>query len=793
MKLCGGGSRYIISNNSSKKYPAPVICVRKDKKMGIKTYTLEWAGRDLVVEIGKLALQAHGSCTVRYGDTVVLATAVRGATPREGIDYFPLLVDYEERLYAAGKIKGSRFIKREGRPSDEAILTARMIDRSIRPLFPEHERRDVQVIVTVLSVDQENDPDIPALIAASLALSISPIPWNGPVAAVRVGRINDEWVLNSTYSAREKSALDLVVVGSRDEIIMLEAQAHEVPEDIMYAATEFGHKHVRKIFSFIEQITSEVGAKKDAAVPDSKDSANEDDLVRGKVESFVKESALEDLFPYKSKQEYKEKVNSLSGRLDEMLKEDNEVTKEMRARGLKLLDEYIERQARLLVVEKGRRVDGRALDEIRPLFSEVGLIPRTHGSGLFKRGETQVLSIVTLGAPGDEQLLDTMEFEGKKRYMHHYNFPGYSVGEVSPMRSPGRREIGHGALAEKAIEVVLPPKEQFPYTIRVVSEVLSSNGSTSQASVCGSSLALMDAGVPITKSVAGIAMGLVTHPHKKDTYYLLTDIQGIEDHAGDMDFKVAGTKDGITAMQVDIKLHGLSLAIVKDALEGARNARLKILEVMDACIAAPRKELSPYAPRITSFHINPEKIRDVIGPGGKIIREIIDETGVNIDIEDDGLVLVTSDNEQASEKAVEWIKNLTREVKAGEVFTGKVTRILDFGAFIEILPQQEGLLHISEIDWQRIDKVSDKVKVGDMIEVKVKEIDSMGRINLTRKELLPRPERGLSDNPRHHNNRPGRGPRKPFHRDKKNHRKSNDHDNSSSQRTTFNKPRATHM
>ncbi len=724
----------------------------------VKKFSLEWGGKNLEIEVGKLAQQALSACTARYGDTVVLATVTQGSEPRDGVDYFPLLVDYEEKLYAAGKIKGSRFIKREGRASDEAILTARLIDRSIRPLFDPNERRDVQVVVTVLSVDGENDPDIPALAAVSCALHLSPLPWRGPIGGVRVGQINGEWVLNPTYNAREKSEFDLVVVSKgKDEVVMIEAGANQVKEDVIVEAISFAQKHSLKLIKWIEDIRSQMGLpEKELTV--SLEESEEEKLLKDKIEKFISTINLDDIFPHKSKEDYKQKINSLKGKLEQELKDDNEVSKEMRAKGLVMFDEYLAKLARRYVFSKGKRVDGRAFDEIRPLSAEVGILPRTHGSALFMRGETQVLSVVTLGAPSDEQFLDTMEFEGKKRYMHHYNFPGFSVGEVSPMRGPGRREIGHGALAEKALEPVIPPKEDFPYTIRVVSEVLSSNGSTSQASVCGSSLALMDAGVPIAEAVAGIAIGLLTNPDNPNDYVLLTDIQGIEDHDGDMDFKIAGTKNGITAIQLDIKLDGISLEICRQALERGKQAREQILSVMNKTIDKPREQLSPYAPRIVSFRIDPEKIRDVIGTGGKVINEIIDATGVTIDIESDGLVMVTGTNEENVNKAVEWIKNIVRDVKVGEEFEGKVTRVLDFGAFVEILPGKEGMVHISELDWGRTDKVQDVVKVGDKIRVRVSGIDDMGRINLSRKALLPRPDNFADNNRRsqsnhHHNNR----------------------------------------
>ncbi len=710
----------------------------------VYNFELEYAGKTLKVQTGKLAGLAHGSCTVQYGETLVLATAVTGEQARDGIDYFPLMVDYEEKLYAAGKIKGSRWIKREGRATDEAVLTARVIDRSIRPLFKETERKDVQVMVTVLSVDGENDPDVPALTAASIALAISPIPWNGPVAAVRVGAINGEWVLNSSYEARAKSDFDLYLAGTESEVVMMELSGKQVKEELVAEAIEFGHKHLKKVVSLISEIQKKIGLPK-FIEEETAETIAEKELVRKKVEAYAA-NKIDKVFS-KSKEETKQNIQTLKKDLAENLKNDNEVSKDARAKGLALVDEFLAEAARKMVLEKNIRVDGRALNEIRPLSAEVGLLPRVHGSGLFQRGETQILSVVTLGGPGAEQYLDGMEEEGKKRYMHHYNFPGFSVGEVRPSRGPGRREIGHGALAEKALVPVLPDKETFPYTIRVVSEVLSSNGSSSQASICGSTLSLMDAGVPITAPVAGIAMGLVTDLKDKTKYKIITDIQGIEDHAFDMDFKVAGTTTGITAIQLDIKLGGIAANICREALNGAKEARLKILETMKDAISQPRAELSPYAPRIVILHINPDNIREVIGPGGKIINKIIEECDVEIDIEPDGTVFITSTNEEGSKKAVKWIEDLTREVKVGEEYEGTVTQIIkgqmngeEIGAIVEFLPGKDGMVHISNVAWERIDKVSDVLNIGDKVKVKVMEIDKeRGRIGLSRKELLPRP------------------------------------------------------
>ncbi len=717
-----------------------------------KQFKTEWAGRPLIIGTGKLAGQTHGSCTVQYGDTMILATVVQGINPREGVDYFPLMVDYEEKLYAAGKIKGSRFIKREGRATDEAVLTGRLIDRSIRPLFKETERKDVQVVITVLSIDGENDPDIPALIGASCALNISSVSWNGPISCVRMGRIEGEWVVNPSNEAKTKSELDLFLVGTKDEVVMIEADGNQVEDKIMFEAIEFGHKHMKKLFPFLQEVKESVGREKkiDADLLDEEKEIRA--LLDKKVKEFLSNIEFNKLFPYQSKDDFKDKLKEINTKLEKVLKDDSEVTKEMRAQGLAQIDDYVNEAARDYVMKESKRVDGRGLDEVRELGVDVGLLPRTHGSGLFSRGETQVLSVVTLGSPGAEQILDTMELEGKKRYMHHYNFPGFSVGEVKPNRGPGRREIGHGALAEKALESVIPGKEEFPYTIRVVSEVLSSNGSSSQASVCGSTLALMDAGVPIANPVAGIAMGMFSNSEDKNDYKILTDIQGIEDHFGDMDFKVAGTEQGITAIQLDIKLGGIGLQVCQEAIVKAREARLVILKKMQEIIAEPRQEMSPYAPRIESFNIHPDKIREVIGAGGKVINQIIDQTGVDIDIEDDGLVVVTGVKEAGVKEAVEWIKNIIREVQAGEEFDGKVTRLMDFGAFVEVLPGKEGLVHISELDWKRTEKVEDVVKVGDSMRVKVIEIDDQGRINLSRKALMTKPEGYEERPPRRDNN-----------------------------------------
>lgn len=691
--------------------------------MEVKTFRKEIAGRELIIEAGKLAGQANGSATVQYGDTVVLATATMSDQQREGVNFFPLMVDYEERLYAAGKIKGSRFIKREGRPTDDAVLSGRMTDRILRPLFNGRIRNDIQVVITILSVDQANDPDLCSIIGASIALAISDIPWNGPVGAARVSKADGKIIINPTYEQRKESLFEVMIAGKDGKINMIEAGGKEAPESEVLEAIEFAQSYIQEIEKFQTEIVSQIGkAKKEVPL------VKADDETEKKIREFLSDKLYDLNFKtVKAGQGAKEKI------IREGLKAfvvENFSEKELAVANI-IMEEETDAIMHKSILQDDKRPDGRKMNELREISANVGILPRTHGSGLFNRGATQALTVATLGAPSDEQTLDSMEEEGTKRFMHHYSFPPFSVGEVAPMRGPGRREIGHGALAEKALCPMIPDKEVFPYTIRLVSEVLSSNGSSSMASACGSSLALMDAGVPIARPIAGIAMGLVSN--KSGEYKVLTDIQGPEDHYGDMDFKIAGSEIGITAMQMDVKVEGITLEIIKETLAGARNARIQIMEIMSKTIPASRKELSPYAPRITTMRINPEKIRDVIGPGGKVINEIIAETGVTIDIEDDGLVIITSKDPVAAKKAEEWIKNLTREVVAGEVFQGKVVKIMDFGAFVEILPGQDGLVHISELAPTRVNKVSDIVKVGDVITVKVKEVDSQGRINLTHK------------------------------------------------------------
>jgi polyribonucleotide nucleotidyltransferase len=708
----------------------------------IKQYSLDWGGKKLSVEIGKIAKQANGSCTVRYGDTLVLATATMGTNPREGIDFLPLSVENEERLYAAGKIKSSRFMKREGRPTDDAFIGARMIDRAIRPLFNLKIRNEIQVVFTTLSFDKENDYDILGLIGASIALGISDIPWDGPIGAIRVGRGSGSgegaWVINPNYEVREKGGLDLVLAGTSERTTMIEVEANEVAESEMLEAMKFGAKHLKTVQDFIEKIVADAGKTKRVAndlIGVDEETAKEKEALINQAREFIFPKIREYLFssPKASKGDRRDAKGALAHTLDEHLKE-QQVGKDKRKWALDAMTKWVEEVVSQLILDEGKRVDGRALDEIRELSAEVALLPRVHGSGLFSRGETQILSSVTLGAPSDVQLIDNMEFNEKRRYFHHYTFPPYSVGETGRFGGGGRREVGHGGLAERAIWPMLPTKEQFPYTIRVVSETLGSNGSSSQGAICGSTLALLDAGVPLKKPVAGIAMGIATDPNDINRYKVITDLQDLEDGHGGMDFKIGGTRDGITSIQMDTKTNGLTWAIVEETLEKAKVARLKILEVMAKAIAAPRPELSPYAPRIIIMKINPELIRNVIGPGGKVINDIIDKTGVQIEVENDGTVTITSANLEGLEAARKRVEDLTRELKPGEFFPeAKVTRILDFGAFVEVLPGQEGMVHISELSPTRVEKISDVLKVGDIIPVVVIKIDELGRVNLSLK------------------------------------------------------------
>lgn len=734
-----------------------------------QVFTTDWLGRELTIKTGKLARQANSAITMQYGDTVVLATVVESKTEREGIDFFPLMVDLEEKLYAAGIIKGSRWVKREGRPTDEGIISGRMIDRSIRPLFDDNSRKEVQVVLTVLSADQENDHDIIALVAASAALSLSGVKWNGPIGGIRVGRIDGKFVFNPTYKEREQSDLDLIVAGTEKKVIMIEAGANEINEEDMYKAILAGQKELQGSIKLIQEMVKKVGVKTipekmEKVYADEKEEEKTKKELLDKVNDWLKDNVNKILFDktYYTKGERKLAVKTIKENLDNYLFE-QEVSKDMRSFAIKkTVDKAIDAEVTREIIENERRVDGRKLTEIRTLTSEVEILPRSHGASLFSRGETQIMSITTLGASGLAQTIEGVEGTSSKRFMHHYNFPAFSVGEARPNRGPGRRDIGHGALAEKAMEPVIPSKEDFPYTIRVVSETLSSNGSSSMGATCGSTLSLMDAGVPIKKAVAGIAIGLASNDDMSK-WKVLTDIQDLEDGKGGMDYKIAGTKDGITAIQLDTKTDGINEDIIKQALKQGKDGRLEILNVMSKAIESPRAELSQYAPRIISLQIDPEKIRDVIGPGGKIINEIIDACNVEIDIEDDGLVMICGTDSEGSKKALDWVKEIVRTFKAGEIVTGKVVRIMDFGAFVSLTPSQDGMVHVSELAPYRIDKPSDFLQVGDEVTVKVKEIDDKGRINLIMKglaenEKLWKDEKGKQEgfsNPRF-NNRGGR-------------------------------------
>lgn len=691
----------------------------------MRIFETEIAGRPFSVEIGEVAQLAKGSAMIRYGETSVLAIAAASKKPREGMDFFPLSVDYEEKQYAVGKIPGG-FLKREGRPSEKAILNSRLIDRPIRPLFPKGFRNDVQVVTTVMSVEQDNAPEIAAMIGASIALSISDIPFDGPTGSVAVGLIDGEFILNPTEAQREVSDLSLTVAGTKDAIMMVEAGANEVSEETMLEAILFAHEEIKKIVAFQEEIVAAVGVeKKDYTL------YLPTDELTAKVEAFVGRKMHEAVHT----EDKTERLENIDAVKTEVVEHFGELYPEQLNDIDTILTALQKKEVRSLILVDRIRPDNRKMDEVRPITAKIDYIPRVHGSGLFTRGETQVLSIATLGVLRDAQVLDGLSNDTEKRYMHQYNFPGYSVGEARPMRSPGRREIGHGALAERALLPMIPPEEEFPYAIRVVSEVLSSNGSTSQASVCGSSLALMAAGVPLKKPVAGVAMGLIKEDEK---LAILTDIQGMEDFLGDMDFKVAGTKDGITAIQMDIKIHGIDREILTQALEQARIGRMHILGIMNEEISEPRAELSPYAPRIMTMTINPDKIRDVIGSGGKVINKIIEETGVKIDIEDDGTIYIASEDGVAADKAKAIIEDIVKEVEVGEVYTGEVVRIMNFGAFVSLPGGKDGLIHISKLAKERVKSVEDVVKLGDVVTVKVVEIDDKGRINLSRKACLPK-------------------------------------------------------
>jgi polyribonucleotide nucleotidyltransferase len=686
---------------------------------------MQLGGRPLVLETGKLAKQANAAVTVRYGETVVLCTATASKEPKD-LDFFPLTVNFEERLYSVGKIPGG-FIKREGRPSESAILASRLTDRPIRPLFPEGFRNEVQIVDIVMSVDQDCSPEISAMIGTSAALSISDIPFNGPIGGVIVGRVDGRFVINPTVEQEERSDIHVVVAGTRDAIMMVEAEANEVPEEVILEAIMFGHEEIKKIVDMIDELVRVAGKPKMEV-----QLHQVDEEVNRAVREFASARLIEAI-RVPEKQARQDAIDAVNADAIAHFEQVYAETPEKMADVKEVLHDIVKEEVRRLITHEKIRPDGRALNEIRPIECEVGLLPRTHGSGLFTRGQTQALSICTLGALGDEQILDGIDLEESKRFMHHYNFPPFSVGEARPLRAPGRREIGHGALGERALAKVIPPENEFPYTIRLVSEVLESNGSTSQASICASTLALMDAGVPIKAPVAGIAMGLIKDG---DQFSILSDIQGMEDHLGDMDFKVAGTAKGVTAIQMDIKIDGINREILSQALEQAREGRMFILGKMLEVIKEPRKQLSPYAPKILIMQINPEKIRDVIGAGGKIINKIIDDTGVKIDIEQDGRVFIYSADEAANEKARQIIEGIVKDVVVGEVYVGTVRRIEKFGAFVEILPNKEGLVHISQLSTERVAKTEDVVKIGDKITVKVTEIDQMGRINLSRKAVL---------------------------------------------------------
>jgi len=691
----------------------------------LQTVEMELGGRKLVLETGRLAKQANAAVTVRYGDTVILSTVTASAEPKD-LDFFPLTVNYEEKLYAVGKIPGG-FIKREGRPSEKAILASRLTDRPIRPLFPEGFRNDVQIVNLVMSVDQDCSPEIAAMIGTSAALSISDVPFNGPIGGVVVGRIDGEFIINPTVEQEEKSDIYVVVSGTKDAIMMVEAEANEVPEDVMLEAIMFGHEEIRKIVEVIEQFVAIAGKPKMAVKLHEVDQT-----VDQEVRAYAAER-LVDAVKIAEKHARQDAIDAINeeaiAHFTEVYADESDKLSDVK----EVLYNIVKEEVRRLITHDKVRPDGRALTEIRPIECDTGLLPRTHGSGLFTRGQTQALSICTLGALGDVQILDGIDLEESKRFMHHYNFPPFSVGEARPLRPPGRREIGHGALGERALSKVIPPESEFPYTIRLVSEVLESNGSTSQASICASTLAMMDAGVPIKAPVAGVAMGLI-----KDGEHvsILTDIQGMEDHLGDMDFKVAGTAEGVTAIQMDIKIDGIDRNILQQALEQAREGRMFILGKMLEVIKEPRNSLSKYAPKILTMHINPDKIRDVIGAGGKIINKIIDETGVKIDIEQDGRIFIASADAAANDKARQIIENIVKEVVVGETYLGTVKRVEKFGAFVEILPGKEGLVHISQLSTERVAKVEDVVKIGDQITVKVTEIDAQGRVNLSRKATL---------------------------------------------------------
>ncbi len=730
--------------------------------LDIKKWSTQWGGRELTVEVGRMALQATAACTVKYGDTVMLATVVMSDSTRD-IDYFPLMVSFEEKLYAAGKIKGSRFIKREGRPSDDAILAGRVIDRALRPLFDERIRNDIQVVVTALSVDQENDSEIVGLLAGSMVLALSDIPWNGPIGAARIGRKNGQFILNATLAEVKEGDLDLVISGTPEKLVMVESGAGEVVEADMLSAIKFGLESTAPVVELIKKAQAELGITRRTVeeVLEANGVMPIVEEVKKLTRDFV--SSVSDSMIFNSEKHNKRERSKMIKDIKVAAKAhlvEKSIEEADQMHGLNNIKEFVSAEISKRILDKEQRLDGRSLTEIRELTSEIDLpFPRVHGTAMFMRGDTQVMSFVTLGAPGDVQTLDTMEEEGTKRYMHHYNDAPYTYGDVRPMYGPSRRAIGHGALAERAIEPVLPTPEDFPYAIRVVSEVMGSNGSSSMASTCGSSLSLMAAGVPIKTAVAGIAMGLATEPStgsgQVGRWKVLTDLQDVEDGTGAMDFKIAGTKTGITAMQMDTKTHGITWEIIEKTINQAHEARMQILDVMNAAITEAKSEMSPYAPRIVTITIDPEKIRDVIGPGGKTINAIIDETGVSIDIEQDGRVMITSSDGEGMKKAIAIVKDLTREIMAGEEFTGKVVRLEDFGAFVNLLPGKDGLVHVSEISWERVNKPSDVLKMGQEVRVKVKEIDNLGRVNISMKVLMPKPEGHVDRPPMSRGPRPG--------------------------------------
>lgn len=730
----------------------------KTKTMEEKIFSKEWLGRTLTIKTGRMALQADASVLVQYGETVVMATAVQSKQKREGVSFFPLMVEFQEKLYAAGMIKGSRWIKREGRPSDQTVLTGRMIDRAIRPLFNQDDRRDIQVIITVLVADQENDYDVLGLIAASAVLSISGIEWKGPIGGIRVGMVDNKFIFNPNYKEQEKSSLDIIIGGTKSKVIMLDAGMNDIPENIVADAILEGQEKMQRAIELIEKMKDTIKPKQksidkpDRRDPEEKEKENRQQESLKIGEGWLSKNVNNILFDkeYNTKGERKAAVIAIKDQLDAYLFENNINTEDRKYIISTLVEKMIDEAVTNAILEKKRRVDGRALTEIRPLLSDVAILPRDHGTSLFSRGETQVMSIVTLGSPGMEQSLEGLDGQSKKRYMHHYNFPPYSVGEVAPLRGTGRREIGHGALAEKALKPMIPDKESFPYTIRVVSETLGSNGSSSMASTCASTLALMDAGVPIKKPVVGIAMGLASNADMSK-WAVITDIQDLEDGNGGMDFKITGTDTGLTAIQLDTKTDGLNEDIIRKTLSQGREALNQILTVVKKAIPAPRPELSPYAPKIVSFSVDPEKIGMIIGPGGKTINKIIDETGVSIDIDDDGLVMVCGTDKSKVKEAIDQVKEIVHEFEAGEIITGKVVRILDFGVFVQLNANQDGMVHVSELASYRIEKPSDLLTEGDIVTVRIREIDSQGRINLSMKNLkeneaLWKDEKGKSTN-----------------------------------------------